>query len=53
MDRMVSLSLMRSYAGLAAMALAGIALPVAAQAQSGSLVAQWDNSARTASAEFA
>lgn len=42
---MVSLSLKRPRAGFAAIALAGLApglfLPVAAQAQSGSLVAQW------------
>ena len=39
---MVSLSVKCLYAGFAAIALAGIALPGAAQAQSGSLVAQWD-----------
>ncbi|MDZ4139711.1 MAG: lytic transglycosylase domain-containing protein [Erythrobacter sp.] len=43
---MVSLKLMRKRAGFAAIALAGLALPVAAQAQSGSLVAQWGNQTR-------
>jgi soluble lytic murein transglycosylase-like protein len=35
---------LRSRAGFAAMALTGLAFPLAAQAQQGSLVAQWDNS---------
>ena len=41
-------SLMNGYAraGMAAMALAGLALPVAAQAQSGALVADWRGEAR-------
>ncbi|MDP5103445.1 MAG: lytic transglycosylase domain-containing protein [Erythrobacter sp.] len=44
---------MRSHASLAALALAGLAaaaMPAAAQAQSGSLVAQWDDTARDPSA---
>lgn len=52
---MVSFSMMRPRQGFAATALAGLALtalaaPVAAQAQSGSLVAQWDNGSRSDSA---
>ena len=43
---MVSLTLMRARAGLAVLALCGLALPVAAQAQQGSLVAQWGSEAR-------
>ncbi|PKP94176.1 MAG: lytic murein transglycosylase [Alphaproteobacteria bacterium HGW-Alphaproteobacteria-14] len=41
---------MRPRAGFAAIALAGLALPFAAQAQSGSLVAQWGNQTRGESA---
>lgn len=45
---MVSLMTMHARAGLATLALAGLALPVAAQAQSGSLVAQWGDETRGA-----
>ena len=43
---MVSLINVRARAGFAALALAGLAFPVAAQAQQGSLVAQWSDEAR-------
>jgi hypothetical protein len=43
---MVSIINARARAGFAALALAGLALPVAAQAQQGSLVAQWGDDAR-------
>jgi soluble lytic murein transglycosylase-like protein len=43
---MVSIMNARARAGFAALALAGLALPVAAQAQQGSLVAQWGDDAR-------
>jgi soluble lytic murein transglycosylase len=42
---MVSLAVMARRAGWAAVALAGLGLPVAAQAQSGGLAARWDNAA--------
>jgi hypothetical protein len=41
MDRMVSMTLMRTSAGLLALACAGLALPATAQAQSDNLVAGW------------
>ncbi len=43
---MVSLMNVRARAGFAALALAGLAFPVAAQAQQGNLVAQWNDDAR-------
>ena len=43
---MVSLINVRARAGFAALALAWLAFPVAAQAQQGSLVAQWSDDAR-------
>jgi soluble lytic murein transglycosylase-like protein len=43
---MVSLTLIHARAGFAVLALGGMVLPVAAQAQQGSLVAQWGSETR-------
>lgn len=50
MDRMVSLTLTKAPLAIAAAALTIAASPLAAQAQSGDLVARWDSPARTSAA---
>lgn len=47
---MVGLTLKRAAPAAAAMVLAALAMPAAAQAQSGDLVARWDGAAETAAA---